>query len=215
MRSFARADRTPARPAAAVGLHRSPLLALMAPAARAGTPTVDPSTLQPVPPPGASCRLDGGFVICRTELHQTFDTEPVFDLPCGTVYETSRDDREGIRWYANGLLVRRRVTAVLSGFWTLSATGEAPRVAISAHWNWWAIPTVPGGDMDTEAITTHGNEFVAKSPGGGVIARVAGLDLPDGTHRGVLRLPEDPAIAAALCDALTQDPDPPAKRTRA
>jgi hypothetical protein len=45
------------------------LLALIAPTARAGTPTVDPSTLQPVPPAGASCRLDGSFVICHTELH--------------------------------------------------------------------------------------------------------------------------------------------------
>ena len=181
-------------------------VALMAPTARAGTPSVDPSTLQPPPPPGASCRLDGDFVICHTELHQTADGDPAFDLPCGTVYETSRDDRQGIRWYANGLLVRRRVTAALAGFWTLSATGEAPRVAISAHWNWWAIPAEPGGDMDTEAMTTRGNEFVAKAPDGGVIARVAGLDLPDGSHRGVLRLPEDPAIAAALCDALTSDP---------
>jgi hypothetical protein len=179
------------------------VLALTAPAADAGTPTVDPSTLQPAPPPGATCRLDGRFVICRTDLHQTFESEPAFDLPCGTVYETSRDDREGIRWYSNGLLVRRRVTAVLSGFWTLSASGDAPRVAISARWNWWAIPAVPGGDMDTEAITAHGNEFVAKAPGGRVIAHIAGLDLPDGVHRGVLDVTDDPVIAAALCDALT------------
>ena len=179
------------------------LLALTAPTASAGTPTVDPSTLQPVPPPGATCRLDGRFVICRTELHQTFENEPAFDLPCGTVYETSRDDRSGIRWYSNGLLVRRRVTAVQSGFWTLSATGDAPRVAVSAHFNWWAIPAVPGGEMDTETLTTHGNEFVAKAPDGRVIAHLAGLDLPDGTHHGVLRISDDPVIATALCDALT------------
>jgi hypothetical protein len=178
-------------------------LALIAPAAVAGTPTVDPFTLQPAPPSGAVCRLDGRFVICHTELHQELESEPVFDLLCGTVYETSRDDRKGIRWYSNGLLVRRRVTAVLSGYWTLSATGGAPRVAISAHWNWWAIPAVPGGDMDTETITTHGNTFLAQAPGGSVLARSAGLDLPDGTHRGVLRVADDPVTVAAFCDALT------------
>ena len=202
MRSFARPSHVP-HDRLLLSVFTLAVLALMAPAAGASTPTVDPSTLQPAPPSGASCRLDGRFVICHTELHQAFEGEPVFDLPCGTVYETSRDDREGIRWYSNGLLVRRRVTAVLSGFWTLSATGAAPRVAISAHWNWWAIPAVPGGDIDTETITTHGNEFLAKAPSGGVIAQIAGLDLPDGTHRGVLRVPDDPVIVAAFCDALT------------
>lgn len=202
MRSFPRPPRVP-HDRLLLSVFTLAVLALMAPAAGAGTPTVDPSTLQPVPPPGASCRLDGRFVICHTELHQSFESEPVLDLPCGTIYETSRDDREGIRWYSNGLLVRRRVTAVLSGFWTLSVTGDAPHVAIGAHWNWWAIPAVPGGDMDTETITTHGNEFVAKAPDGRVIAHLAGLDLPDGTHRGVLHIPDDPEIAVTLCDALT------------
>ena len=176
---------------------------LMVPAARGGTATVDPSTLQPAPPPGASCRLDGRFVICRTELHSAIQNEPVFDLPCGTVHETSTDDRAGIRWYSNGLLVRRRVTAVFDGFWTLSPAGSGPRVAISAHWNWWAIPAEPGGEMATETLTTHGNTFTARAPGGGVIAHIAGLDLPDGTHHGVLRYIDDPPIAAAVCDALT------------
>jgi hypothetical protein len=179
------------------------VLALMPPVAGAGTPNVDPSTLQPEPPPGASCRLDGRFVICHTELHSSLANEPVFDLACGTVYETSRDDRAGIRWYSNGLLVRRRVTAVLDGFWTLSATGSGPRVSISGHWNWWAIPAVPGGDMDTESLTTHGNSFTASAPGAGVIAHIAGLDLPDGAHRGMARFIDDPEVAGALCNALS------------
>ena len=74
-------------------------LAVTAPAAPAGPPSVEPSTLQPPPPPGASCRLDGRFVICQTELHEVLDAEPILELPCGTLYETARDDREGIRWY--------------------------------------------------------------------------------------------------------------------
>jgi hypothetical protein len=179
------------------------LLVLMAPATRAGTPTVDPSTLQPTPPPGASCRHDGRWVICHTVLDAAIENEPVFDLPCGTVYETSTDNRAGIRWYSNGLLVRRRVTAVLDGFWTLSPSGAGPRVTIGAHWNWWAIPAVPGGDQDTESITAHGNSFTAKGPHGGVIAHIAGIDLPDGTHHGTARFLDDPAVAAAVCDALS------------
>jgi len=37
----------------------------------------------------------------------------------------------------------------------------------------------------------------------GVIVHIAGLDLPDGTHRGVGRVIEDPEVAAELCAALT------------
>lgn len=203
MTSFARAGRTPPN-RRLLSVVTVAVLALAAPAALAGTPAVDPSSLKPAPPLGASCRLDGQFVICHTQLHETFENEPAFDLPCGTVYETSRDDRAGTRWYSNGLLVRRRVTAVLSGFWTHSPTGGGPRVAISAHWNWWATPAVPGGELDTEALTTHGNEFVAKAPDGDVIAHISGLELPDGSHRGALRFLDDPAIAAAVCDALTE-----------
>src|SRR5688572_22305987 len=66
-----------------------------APSAFAGTPTVDPSTLQPEPPE-ATCRLDGRFVICQTAFHEPTDAEPILELPCGTLYETARDDREGI-----------------------------------------------------------------------------------------------------------------------
>jgi hypothetical protein len=36
-----------------------------------------------------------------------------------------------------------------------------------------------------------------------VIAHFAGLDLPEGTHRGVLRFIDDPQVAAAVCAALT------------
>jgi hypothetical protein len=36
-----------------------------------------------------------------------------------------------------------------------------------------------------------------------VIVHIAGLELPDGTHRGVFRITDDPEVAAALCAALT------------
>jgi hypothetical protein len=57
--------------------------------------------------------------------------------------------------------------------------------------------------MDTETLTSHGNTFTAKAPHGGVIAHIAGLDLPDGTHHGALGFIDDPQVAAAGCDALT------------
>ena len=132
------------------------LLGAAAPSAFAGTPTVDPSTLQPEPPPGASCRLDGRFVICQTEFHEPFDAEPVIELPCGTLYQTSRDDREGIRWYEDGLLVRRFVSRHMSGFWSLTPAGDGPRVTISGHSNWWTTYPVPG-DEDSGAGPQQGS----------------------------------------------------------
>ena len=178
------------------------LLAAAAPGASAGTPTVDPSALTPEPPPGASCRLDGRFVICQTEFHERLDAEPVFDLPCGTLYETNRDDREGIRWYEDGLLVRRFVSRIMSGFWSLSPAGDGPRLDISGHSNWWTDYPVPG-DESSERITSHGLDARANAPGGGVVSLITGVFFADDTHHGVFRLPEDPAVAAAVCDALT------------
>jgi hypothetical protein len=169
----------------------------------AGTPTVDPSTLQPPPPPGASCRLDGRFVICQTEFHEPFDGEPMIELPCGTVYQTSRDDREGIRWYEDGLLVRRFVSRHMSGYWTLFPSGEGPRVTISGHSNFWTDYPVPG-DESIELDTHHGLDVLAKAPNGGIIAQVTGVFFPDETHHGIFRIPEeDPSVQAALCNALT------------
>ncbi len=79
-------------------------------------------------------------------LHEPFDAEPVLELPCGTLYQTSRDDREGIRWYEDALIVRRFVSRHMSGYWSLSPTGEGPRVTISGHSNFWTKWPVPGED---------------------------------------------------------------------
>ena len=179
------------------------VLAALATDALAGRPTVDPSTLQPPPPPGASCRLDGRFVICQTELHETLDAEPILELPCGTLYETARDDREGIRWYEDGLAVRRFVSRHFSGYWTLSPTGEGPFVTLSGHSNFWTEWLVPG-DEATEQDTFHGLEVLAKAPDGGIVAQITGVFLPDETHHGIFQIPDDDAsVQAALCDALT------------
>jgi hypothetical protein len=175
----------------------------MASPAAAG-PLVDPTTLQPRPPPNAVCRDDGPQVICDTFVDETAVNEPIsdLDLPCGTIYETSHFHGAGIRWYVDGLLVKRQVVADLQGTWSLSPTGDAPTVSISgtsSFWTFWAVP----GDDSTASETHHGNGFKVSAPGFGVLIHDAGLTYSDGTHRGVLRLIEDPQVAAAVCAALT------------
>jgi hypothetical protein len=176
---------------------------LIASPASAG-PTVDPSTLTPPPPPGAECRLDGRWIICQTSLVIQFVDEPIVEIPCGQLYETSTDVRSGIRFYnAEGLLVKRFATQDVDGTWSLSPTGEGPTVDVRANANWWIVLAVPG-DESTGELTQHGNEFTVSSPGSGVLVHIAGLDLPEGDHRGVFRVVEaDPQVAADVCEVLT------------
>jgi len=178
------------------------VLIWMAVPAAAG-PIVDPSTLQP-PPPNAVCRADGRQVICDTFVDENIVNEPIldFDLPCGTIYETSHYHGAGIRWYVDGLVVKRQVVADFEGSWSLSPTGAEPTVTISGNWSFWTFWSVPGDDS-TATETHHGSDFKVSAPGFGVIAHGAGLSYPDGTHRGVARFIEDPQVAAALCEALT------------
>ena len=190
-------------------LHRLlPCLILLAgtlavtPAASADPPTVDSSTLQPPPPPDARCNPTGLYVICHTEVDFSVESEPVTDLglPCGTVYFTATDVRHGLRFYENGLLVRRHVTAPggVSGFISLSPTAEGPQLEFVGHLNWWSTFGVPG-DEDTESTTSHGLDIRLASPDGQIIAIIAGRTDPEGSHTGVARFVDDPAIAEAIC----------------
>jgi hypothetical protein len=181
-------------------------LALTAPAASADPPSVVPSTLQPPPPPDARCDPTGRYVICHTVIDFSVEAEAVTDLglPCGTIYFTATDVRHGLRFYENGLLVRRHVTAPggVSGFISLSATGDGPRLEVVGHLNWWSTFSVPG-DEDTESTTAHGLDIRLKAPDGGIVAIIAGRTDPEETHTGVARFVDDPAIAEAICAALT------------
>jgi hypothetical protein len=170
--------------------------------ATAGSVIPDPSVLQPPPPPGAICRDDGTYTICQTTLNFTSLNDPIFDLPCGTLYETSTDDRQGIRWYVDGLLVKRRVVAHLRGTWSLSPTGDRPTLSIAGDWNWWIRLTVPGDESSGE-LTSHGSDF--RLTGGGLDIRDAGITYPDGTHHGVSAsgfFDGTPQAVAAVCSAL-------------
>jgi len=143
-------------------------------------------------------------IICQTSLVDQGVNQPELGLPCGTVYITFTDVRSGIRFYnSEGLLVKRFATQDVEGTWSLSPTGEGPTVDVRVHANWWIVLAVPG-DESTGALTQHGNQFTASSPGSGVIVHIAGLDLPEGDHRGVFRVVEaDPQVAADVCAALT------------
>ena len=170
----------------------------------AAGPVVDPSTLQPEPPPGAVCRANGTWTICQTTFLVDVVNAPIvyLDLPCGTVYETIVDLREGVRWYLDGKLIKRFVSQNAEGTWSLSPTGAAPAVKISLHANWRDAYAVPG-DESSGLTTFHGSGFTASAPGVGVLAHIAGLERPDSTHRGVFRIIDDEESAAKLCSALT------------
>jgi hypothetical protein len=163
---------------------------------------VDPTTLQPVPP-NAVCRADGPQVVCDTFVDETLVNEPVFDLPCGTVYETSSYHGAGTRWYVDGLLVKRHVASRLDGTWSLSPTGAGPTLDLSAHESSNSYWVVPGSGGDETATTTyHGSSFKVTAPGGGVLIQISGSTYPGGVHRGVLRGEPSPETATTLCAAL-------------
>jgi len=181
-------------------------LTVMSPAASADPPSVDPATLQPPPPPDARCEPTGRYVICHTVVDFSVQAEAVsdFGLPCGTIYITATDVRHGLRFYEDGLLVRRHVTVPggVSGFVSLSPAGDGPRVELVGYLNWWSTFSVPG-DESTESTTSHGLDIGLKAPDGGIIAVIAGRTDPEGAHSGVARFVDDPAIAEAICAALT------------
>jgi hypothetical protein len=168
-------------------------------------PIVDPNTLQPVPP-NATCRDDGRQIICDTFVEESIVNEPIadFDLPCGTIYETSFFRGDGTRWYVDRLAVKRHVAASLDGTWSLSPTGAGPTVKISGHWSIWTVWTTPGDDSTLVEYRSSGNDFKVSAPGFGVILQNAGVTYADGTHHGVsAQFPFTPEVEATLCAALT------------
>jgi hypothetical protein len=179
-----------------------------APAFAAASKAVDPAALTPAPllvGAEAECRADGQWILCHTTLAVELVSEPVFDLTCGTVYETSHDVRLGMRWYnaADSVIVKRHVTQDLAGTWTLSPAGAGPTLSVEMHANWYDSQYADPTDIGSGVGASHG-EFTAKAQGIGLIAHIAGLDRGDDAHRGVFRPIEDPAVAATLCEALTR-----------
>jgi hypothetical protein len=132
----------------------------VAPAAIAG-PIVDAASLQPVPPPGSVCREDGPLTICHRASDESWADVPIFDLPCGQLYETAALHTDATRWYRDGLLVRRRVVQHSDATWTLSTTGDGSSVTAIVRNNWFVEYAVPG-DESTGSLTAHGTELTIR-----------------------------------------------------
>ena len=160
----------------------------------------DPANLVPAPPPAADCKQAGNYVICQTTFNVFNENEPIFDLPCGTVYDTSVDLRNGIRWYLEGKLVKRVVRRQSTGTWSLSPTVDAPVVKVTSHGGWGEVYPVPG-DESSQVGAAHGADLTVSAADYGVIAHIAGRDSADG-FRGTFMAPEDAEVAAELCAAL-------------
>jgi hypothetical protein len=170
-------------------------------------PTVDTDTLTPPPPDGADCRADGNRIICHTSVIEPDRlSEPLFDLPCGTVYETSTDERRGLRWYDAGSLtiVKRLVFFDLHGTWSLSASGNGPTAKVTVNAVSRDVAFPDPYDQDTWPTVFHGVGFTIEAPGYGVIAHLThqqGYEPDEGDH-GTSSSLQDPAVSSELCAAL-------------
>jgi hypothetical protein len=167
-----------------------------APVAAAGS--VDPSTLQPPPPPGARCFEAGDEVICDTVLNFYPVNSAESDAPCGTLYLTGTDLRDGFRFYTDGKLTRRHVTYDLNGTLTLSPTGEDPSVTMIAHGSEWNVWPAPGGDSVNNG---SGLNLRISGPGIGSGFQIAGHFQADEFVHGLFTAFSDESMAL-LCEAL-------------
>jgi hypothetical protein len=159
---------------------------------------VDPTTLTPPLLPFRVCYEDGRWVRCDTSGTDTTENEPVFDLSCGTIYETSTAISHATRWYENGLLVERDATQSVRGTWSLSPTGAGPTVDIAANDGWHETFLVPG-DLSSDSEVAHG-DFLRIS-GMGADFRDVGIYGPEGTHHGLASFTDE--ATARLCAMLT------------
>ena len=176
----------------------------LAPAATAGT-TVDPTTLNPVPPDVYRCQADGPNTTCRASFEQAFEGD---DGPiCGDqhFFESTTSKSDTVRDYdANGNLVRRTGHESISGYFSLSPVGDPPRIDVIVHQNWVDVFTVPG-DLSSELETVRGliaHVGGSSAPGFGADLHVSGRALPDGTFHGLNHDFFTPGDNEAFCAAL-------------
>jgi hypothetical protein len=159
---------------------------------------VDPTTLTPPLLPHRVCYEDGPWVKCDTSGTDTTENEPIFEISCGTIYETATYIGHATRWYENGLLVERNATERIRGTWSLSPTGAGPTVDIAANDGWHETFLVPG-DLSSDSVVARGN-FLRIS-GMGADFRDVGIYGPEGTHHGLFSFTDE--ATARLCAMLT------------
>ena len=164
------------------------LFAVITPRSVSASQIVDPSTLNPPPPPQFNpvCKAVGSGTICTIEFVETHGPEPT-GLICGTGTNSfevvSSDTRTvtGRRYYdQNGDLTRRHFREVFVGTLTNPLTGASlDFTQADTILHNLAVP----GDVDTgtEAITGSARFSL---PQGGVVLVDAGrtvIDVSDGT----------------------------------
>ena len=146
---------------------------------------VDPTSLTPPLKPFRVCWQLGPTVQCDTSGDIVNPWEATDELPCGQLYQTSREVSNSTRYYQDGLIVRRAVQERDRGAWSLSPTGAGPIVAFSVDSSWdehFAIP----GDIDSAIRDVRG--ITIQSPQLGPDLKEAGLYLGLTTSRMAFRL---------------------------
>lgn len=185
------------------------LLLAGAPGVSAAHTRVDPTTLTPPLKPFRVCYDDGQWIRCDTSNTDTWANVPIFDLPCGTVYESATNVAHSTRWYnQDRLLVERTNEERLSGVWTLSPGGAGPSVRIRVDDGWHEHFVIPG-DLSSDVERAHGSYLHVLSLGNDILD--VGLRLsPEDTQHGYTSFSPDsnifdgtdPLGAAILCAVL-------------
>src|SRR3954453_19214098 len=166
---------------AAVGLAALAIAAsVLAPAGLARTP-VDPTSLRPPLKPFRICYELGPYVQCDTSGDVFTENEPTDVATCGQIYESAEFKSHSTRWYQDGLIIRRQVQDSVTGFWTLSPTGDGPRVGFRRNNSWNELFAIPG-DITSGVATFNGGNL--RVPARGVRLHEAGQVRPDESTMG-------------------------------
>jgi hypothetical protein len=168
------------RPAATALAAVAICASVIAPAAFART-LVDPTTLTPPLKPFRICYELGPYVQCDTSGDVFTENEPTDVATCGQIYESAEFKSHSTRWYQDGLIIRRQVQDSVKGFWTLSPTGDGPRVDFMRNNSWNELFAIPG-DITSGVATFNGGNL--RVPALGVDLHEAGQVRPDETTVG-------------------------------
>src|SRR5262245_30965100 len=158
---------------------------------------VDPTSLTPPLLPFRVCWELGPYVQCDTSGDSSSQNETVGDLGCGEIYETADMHSHSTRWYEDGLLIRRQVQDSVRGFWSLSPTGDGPRVEFMRNSSWNELFTIPG-DIDSAVRTSHGADLRVPALGSGLLEAGSFTSFED-MHG---HFPDDSGYGALLCPLL-------------
>jgi hypothetical protein len=162
-------------------------LALFVPPATASAgQSIDPSTLNPVPPAGYSCQVDGANIICRRSVSPAPYGPSDNQLFCGTganafdTYDSGVESQRSVRYYdQNGNVVRRVIVFDVDGQWSNALTGVS--VPYEQHQITTDVLAVPGDFSSATETTTGVNRFVLPHEGELLLDNGRVTTAPDGS----------------------------------